>query len=435
MEDLMNKVTALSKRRGFIFPSSEIYGGFGGFWDFGPLGASVKNNIKRLWWHDFVTTREDMYGLDSSIILNPKTWEASGHTGPGFADPLCECKICHHRFRVDDLKEDKCPDCGGKLTAERKFNILVKTYIGPVEDTTCQAYLRGETAQGIFINFKNIIDTFHPKIPFGIAQIGKAFRNEITPGNFIFRSREFEQMEIEFFVKPGNDNEYFNSWRDTVFTWFTRVGLKKENLRRYDHPREKLSHYSKGTTDVEYRFPFGWSELQGTANRTNYDLTQHMKYSSADLTYQDESGEKYIPYVIEPSFGVERLLMALLVDSYSEEPDNEGIRTVLRLKPEIAPITIAVFPLLRNKEELVKAARGVYESLKDSYVVAWDDIGNIGKRYRRQDEIGTPWCITIDFKTLSDQTVTVRDRDSMKQERVKIKELISFFEERLKGKP
>ena len=427
----MEKVVSLSKRRGFIFPSSEIYGGFGGFWDFGPLGTAMKNNIKRIWWHDFVTAREDMYGLDSSIILNPKTWEASGHTGPGFADPLRECKACHHRFRADDLKEDKCPDCMGELTVERKFNILVKTFIGPVEDTSTQAYLRGETAQGIFINFKNILDTFHPKIPFGVGQIGKAFRNEITPGNFIFRVRELEQMEIEYFVKPGDDSKFFDVWRDTVLKWFINLGLNKDNLRRYDHPKEKLSHYSKGTTDVEYKFPFGWGELQGTANRTDYDLSQHMKYSGVDLTYQDEKGGKYIPYVIEPSFGVERLLMAILVDSYAEEPDNEGVRTVLRLKPQIAPITIAVFPLLRNKEELIKAARDVYESLKDTFTVAWDDIGNIGKRYRRQDEIGTPWCVTIDFETLSDGTVTVRDRDSMKQERLKTDELSTFFREKL----
>lgn len=427
----MEKVVSLAKRRGFIFPSSEIYGGFGGFWDFGPLGAAMKNNIKRIWWHDFVTAREDMYGLDSSIILNPKTWEASGHTGPGFADPLRECKKCHHRFRGDDLKEDKCPDCMGELTVERKFNILVKTFIGPVEDTSTQAYLRGETAQGIFINFKNILDTFHPKIPFGVGQIGKAFRNEITPGNFIFRVRELEQMEIEYFVKPGDDSKFFDVWRDTVLKWFINLGLNKDNLRRYDHPKEKLSHYSKGTTDVEYKFPFGWGELQGTANRTDYDLSQHMKYSGVDLTYQDENGSKYTPYVIEPSFGVERLLMALLVDSYAEEPDNQGIRTVLKLKPQLAPITVAVFPLLRNREELVKAAREVYEGLKDQFMVAWDDIGNIGKRYRRQDEIGTPWCVTIDYDTLKDDTVTVRDRDSMKQERVKVSELSMYFQEKL----
>lgn len=430
--NFLEKVVSLTKRRGFIFPSSEIYGGFGGFWDFGPLGVAMKNNIKRIWWHNFVTTREDMYGLDSSIILNPKTWEASGHTGPGFADPLRECKKCHHRFRGDDLKEDKCPDCEGELTTERKFNILVKTFIGPVEDTSTQAYLRGETAQGIFINFKNIIDTFHPKIPFGIGQIGKAFRNEITPGNFLFRSREFEQMEIEYFVKPGDDVKYFDYWRDTVFEWFTNLGLKKENLRRYDHPKEKLSHYSRGTTDVEYKFPFGWSELQGTANRTDYDLKQHIKYSGVDLSYQEENGEKYIPYVIEPSFGVERLFMAILADSYAEEPDKEGIRVILRLKPQLAPVTVAVFPLLRNREELVKAAREVYDGLKDQFMVAWDDIGNIGKRYRRQDEIGTPWCVTIDYDTLKDDTVTVRDRDSMKQERIKVNELSIHFQEKLK---
>lgn len=424
----MEKIVSLCKRRGFIFPSSEIYGGFAGFWDYGPLGTEMKNKIKSLWWKQMVQARDDIYGLDSSIILNPKVWEASGHTGSGFADPLRECKSCHHRFRGDDLKEDVCPDCGGSLTEERKFNILVKSFIGPVEDTSTRAYLRGETAQGIFINFQGIIDTFHPILPFGIAQIGKAFRNEITPGNFIFRSREFEQMEIEYFIRPGEDQKYYKYWIDITFDWFVGLGLKKNNLRLYEHPKEKLAHYSRGTTDVEYRFPFGWSELQGTANRGDYDLKQHATFSGYDLSYLDLiTKERFTPWVIEPSWGVERLLLAILVDAYAEEPDKDETRTVLRLSPKVAPITVAVFPLVSNKEEIVNKAKEVYKSLRASFATAFDDLGNIGKRYRRQDEIGTPWCVTIDYDTLKDDTVTIRNRDSMKQERYKIEELIPYF--------
>lgn len=431
MENLMDKITALCKRRGFIFPSSEIYGGFGGFWDYGPMGVELKNNIKKTWWHDFIDIREDMYGLDSAIILNPKVWEASGHTGPGFADPLKECKICHHRFRGDDLKENKCPDCAGELTEEKKFNILVKTFIGPIEDKSTQSYLRGETAQGIFINFKNIIDCFHPKLPFGIAQIGKAFRNEITPGNFTFRSREFEQMEIEYFINPDEDQKHFDAWRDTVFNWFLSLGLKKENLRRFDHPKEKLSHYSKGTTDVEYNFPFGWSELQGTANRTNYDLSQHTKYSGVDLSYQTETNEKIIPFVIEPSWGVDRLTLALLVDAYEEQEVNKETRTVLHLSPKLAPVKVAVFPLLANKEELVNIAKKIFDNLKYEFKTMLDTSGNVGKRYRRQDEIGTPYCVTVDFQSLEDSTVTIRDRDTMQQIRIKIEEIDNYVKEKL----
>jgi len=429
--NLLEKIVSLCKRKGFVFPSSDIYGGFGGFWDFGPLGVSLKNNLKKLWWQEFVEKRSDMYGLDSAIILNPKTWEASGHTGPGFADPLKECKTCHHRFRADDLKEEKCPDCSGELTKEKNFNILVKTFIGPVEDTSTQAYLRGETAQGIFINFKNILDVFHPKIPFGIAQIGKAFRNEITPGNYIFRSREFEQMEIEYFTRPDENDRYFNEWREIVFNWFLKIGLKKENIRRYDHPKEKLSHYSKGTTDVEYQFPFGWSELQGTANRTDFDLNTHMKYSGVDLSYKDESEKKFIPYVIEPSFGVERLILAILCDAYNEEEVKGEKRIVLKLRPDLAPYKVAVFPLVSNKPEIVDKAKSIYNSIKSDFMAVWDDIGNIGKRYRRQDEIGTPWCITVDYQTLEDGTVTVRDRDSMEQVRIKIEELKNYFNSKI----
>ncbi len=422
----MDKIVSLAKRRGFIYPSSEIYGGLAGFWDYGPLGIEIKNNLKNLWWDYFVRQRDDIYGLDSSIILNAKVWQASGHTGTGFSDPLRECKNCHHRFRGDDLKEEECPDCGGKLTEERKFNILVKTFIGPVEDTAALTYLRGETAQGIFINFKNILDNFHPKLPFGIAQIGKAFRNEITPGNFTFRSREFEQMEIEYFVEPAESESFFQKWVEEVYRWFLSVGLNKKNLRLFNHPKEKLAHYSKATCDVEYHFPFGWSELQGTANRTDYDLKQHSQYSGMDLAFKRADGSKIYPYVIEPSFGVDRLLLAILVDAYWE--DVKHSRIVLRFLPKIAPVKIAVFPLVANKSNLINKANQIYQKLRKLKLkVAWDDRGNIGKRYYSQDEIGTPWCVTVDFQTLKDNTVTVRERDTTKQERVKVDKLDSYF--------
>ncbi|MBI2029534.1 glycine--tRNA ligase [Candidatus Gottesmanbacteria bacterium] len=425
----MDKIVALTKRRGFVYPSSSIYGGFGGFWDFGPLGVELKNQIKKLWWDTFVRNRSDMYGLDSSIILNPKVWEASGHTGPGFADPLRECKKCHHRFREEDLKKDSCPDCGGDLMSPRSFNILVKTFIGSVEDTKATAYLRGETAQGIFINFKNIFDAFHPKLPFGIAQIGKAFRNEITPGNFFFRSREFEQMEIEYFVDPTLATSEFEKWVKQVFDWFILLGLKKENLRFFKHPQEKLAHYSKATTDIEYKFPFGWSEFQGTANRGDFDLMQHSKYSGKELMYQFQDGKKIFPYVIEPSFGVERLMLALLVDAYYEDTSNK--RVVLKLSPKVSPYQVAVFPLLANKPELVDKAQVVFNNLRKKYRVIFDGRGNIGKRYFAQDEIGTPYCVTVDFDTLEDNSVTVRDRDTTKQDRVSITKLDEYLNNKL----
>lgn len=425
----MDKIVALTKRRGFVYPSSDIYGGFGGFWDFGPLGVELKNQIKKLWWEEFVSRRTNIYGLDSSVILNPRVWEASGHTGPGFADPLRECKKCHHRFREDELKTMVCPDCEGELTEPRQFNILVKTFIGTVEDKKAAAYLRGETAQGIFINFKNIIDSFHPKLPFGIAQIGKAFRNEITPGNYFFRSREFEQMEIEYFVEPADANNEFNKWVDKVLKWFISLGLKKENLRQFEHPKEKLAHYSKGTTDVEYKFPFGWSELSGTANRGDFDLRTHSEHSGVDLQYQMPDGKKFFPSIIEPSFGVERLILALLIDSYFEDKENK--RVILKLHPKIAPYQVAVFPLLANKEELVSKAKEVFDSLGNIYRVVFDGRGNIGKRYFAQDEIGTPFCITIDFDTLEDNSITVRDRDTTKQERVSISDLDEYLRDKL----
>lgn len=427
MENLMGKIVALCKRRGFVFPSSEIYGGFGGFWDFGPLGVRLKNNLKNLWWQEMVGENDNIYGLDTAIILNPQVWQASGHTGPGFADPLKECKVCHHRFRQDDLKTNSCPDCQGQLTEEKKFNILVKTYIGHVEDKSTLSYLRGETCQGIFVNFGNILNTLRPKIPFGIAQIGKAFRNEITPGNFIFRSREFEQMELEFFVHPYEDKKWFAYWLEKRKKWYLSLGLKEENLRFYEHPKEKLAHYSKRTVDVEYHFPFGWGEIEGIANRQDFDLKNHSKNSGKDLSYQDQNGKRFFPYVIEPSTGPERMMLAFLVDGYREDKD----RVILGLHPKIAPYKAAVFPLLANKPELVKLAKTVYNELKKEMAVAWDDRGNIGKRYYSQDEIGTPWCITVDFDSLEKKDVTVRDRDTTKQERIKISQLKDYFQKQL----
>jgi len=428
--NLMEKVVSLCKRRGFVFPSSEIYGGIGGFWDFGPFGVELKNNIKTFWWKKIVQERDNVVGLDSTIIHNPKVWEASGHI-LSFTDPLRECKDCHLRFRADHLKDDKCTECGSKLTEAKQFNLMFETYVGSAKETASKAYLRPETCQGIFINFNNVVDTMQPKLPFGIAQIGKGFRNEITLGNFIFRDREFDMMELEYFVKPGEDEKQFDYWLKERMNWYLGLGFKKENLRFYEHPKKSLAHYSKRTVDIEYKYPFGWAELEGVANRTDFDLKNHAKFSGKDLRFQDEKGEKFFPYVIEPSVGVERIVLALLSESYREEKDKEGIRVVLSLNPKVAPVKVAVFPLLPNKPELVKVAKNIYEDLKTCFNVAWDDIGNIGKRYRRQDEIGTPWCLTIDFDTLKDKMVTVRDRDTMKQERIAIDKLKDFFQTNL----
>ncbi len=425
----MEKIVSLCKRRGFIFPGSEIYGGLGGFWDFGPLGVELKSNIKRLWWKELVQGRDDIIGLDSSIIHAPRVLEASGHA-TSFTDPLRECKSCHQRFRADKISGEKCPDCGGELTEVKQFNLMFSTSVGPVENGGLKTYLRPETCQGIFINFDNVLQTMHPKIPFGIAQIGKGFRNEITTGDFIFRDREFEMMELEYFVKPGEDEKWFDYWTEERMKWHLSLGLKKENLHFFEHPRESLAHYSKRTVDIEYNYPFGWSELEGIANRTDFDLKNHSKFSGRDLSFFDEKNkEKYVPYVIESSVGVERAALALLADAYREEPDKDGTRVVLGLSPKIAPIKAAVFPLVANKPPLVKKAKSIYDELKGQIdgLVAWDDIGNIGKRYRRQDEIGTPYCITIDYQTLEDETVTVRDRDTMKQERVEVSKLQDIF--------
>jgi glycyl-tRNA synthetase len=423
--DLMEKIVSLCKRRGFVYPGSEIYGGLANTWDYGPLGVELKNNLKRYWWKTFVQDREDIFGLDGGILLNPKIWEASGHI-QGFIDALVECKECHKRFRVDQIEgTTRCPECGGDFTAPKKFTPMFKTFIGPTEDSASMAYLRPETAQAIFVNFGNILNSFHPRIPFGIAQVGKAFRNEITLGNFIFRDLEFEQMEIEYFIEEKDWEKYFGQWKDSMEEWMISAGVKKENLRWRKHSQEELSHYSQRTEDLEYNFPLGgFKELCGLAYRTDYDLKNHAKFSGRDLSYKDqESGASFYPHVVEPSFGLERALLAILLSSYREDKN----RIIMQFKPQIAPVKVAVFPLLANKPELVKLARLVFNKLKNSFHSTWDDRGNIGKRYYAQDEIGTPWCITIDFQSLKDKTVTVRDRDTTKQERVGVDKLEEYF--------
>lgn len=431
----METFVSLCKRRGFVFQSSEIYGGVGGFWDYGPLGVELKNNIKRAWWKAVVQERDDVVGLDSAIIMNPRTWVASGHVET-FADPMVDCKSCKHRFRTDDIApgpsgQRRCPDCGGELTESRMFNLMFKTFVGPVEDEASIAYLRPETAQGIFVNFDNVLTTTRKKLPFGIAQIGKAFRNEITPGNFIFRDREFEQMEIEYFVMPGTDEEWHQRWIETRLEWWLSLGVRKENLRLREHSKEELSHYAKRTVDIEYDFPFaGFAEVEGIANRTDFDLTQHEKFSGRTLRYFDEAtGQHVVPYVIEPSMGVDRCFLTILIDAYDEEEVRGEKRVVLRLKPELAPIKVAVLPLSRN-EQLLPPARRVWDILRPHFMTQYDDAQSIGRRYRRQDEIGTPYCVTIDFETLEDDAVTIRHRDEMTQIRVPIPNLVSVLTEK-----
>ncbi|HYK29375.1 MAG TPA: glycine--tRNA ligase, partial [Streptosporangiaceae bacterium] len=441
--DRMETIVSLSKRRGIVYPSSEIYGGLRAAWDYGPLGVEIKNHVKRLWWQSMVTSRDDMVGLDSSVILAPEVWKASGHLTE-FTDPLTECQSCHYRFRADHLieaYEEKhdgkppehgladlaCPHCGtkGAFTEPRMFNGMLRTYLGATEDESGLAYLRPETAQGIFVNYKNVLQTSRKKLPFGIAQIGKSFRNEITPGNFIFRTREFEQMEMEFFVKPGTDEQWHEYWIDAREGWFLDLGVSKDNLRRYEHPAEKRSFYSKRTVDLEYRFDFPgseWGELEGLANRTDYDLGVHAKASGQDMTYLDESGERYIPYVIEPAVGVDRAMLVFLLEAYAEDvaPDAKGNlekRTVLRLDHRLAPVKVAVLPLSRNAD-LSPKARDVAATVRRHWNTEFDDAGAIGRRYRRQDEIGTPFGVTVDHQTLEDGTVTLRDRDKTTQERV-----------------
>jgi len=436
-ENLLEKIVSLCKRRGFVVQNSEIYGGLANSWDFGPLGVELKRNIKNLWWQEIVISRDDVCGLDSAILMNPKVWEASGHLS-GFTDPLVECKSCHYRFRADYLKEGKygevkvkdgkyfCPYCQGELTEERKFNLMFKTFLGPVEDTASIVYLRPETAQGIFVNFKYVLNVCRKKLPFGIAQIGKSFRNEITPSNFIFRIREFEQMELEYFVKPQEDEKWYHYWKEQRLNWFLKLGIKKENIRLREHQKTELAHYAKACTDIEYNFPFGWGELEGIANRQDYDLKNHQKYSQKDLSYYDEETKNsYFPYVIEPSLGVERSLLAFLCDSYQEEKTEKETRIVLKLNKLLAPIKLAILPLVKSNEKIRNKAENLYQSLKKDlpFLIFYDEVGSIGRRYRRQDEIGTPYCLTVDNQSLEDETITIRERDSMKQFRLHIKEL------------
>ncbi|MFA6459495.1 MAG: glycine--tRNA ligase [Candidatus Paceibacterota bacterium] len=435
-EELMDAVVSLSKRRGFIYQGSEIYGGLAGTWDYGPLGVALKNNIKRLWWKRFVEDRDDMHGFDAAIVMNQKVWEASGHAS-GFSDPLVECKKCQHRFRADQLTDTKkCPDCGGALGETRQFNMMFRTHVGAVEDETTISYLRPETAQGMFVNFKNILDTFHPTLPFGMAQIGKAFRNEIAPRDFLFRSREFEQMEIEYFIKPPTDakdeewKKIFDHLKDEMKAFMADVGLNMSKVHELEVADGERSHYSKRTIDFEFDFPFGKKELYGLAYRTDFDLKQHSEYSKADLSYYDEESKtRYIPHCIEPSFGLDRTVLAILSDAYTVDDLGGEKRIFLKLAPSIAPYRVAVFPLLKNKPQLVDKAREIYKMIKKVIPSAvFDDNGNIGKRYRRQDEIGTPYCVTIDFETLEKgNDVTIRDRDSGKQERVVEGDIVSFI--------
>nr|WP_297621925.1 glycine--tRNA ligase [Nocardioides sp.] len=457
----LDNVVSLAKRRGFVYPCGEIYGGTKSAWDYGPLGVELKENIKRQWWRFMVTRRDDVVGLDSSVILPTRTWEASGHLST-FSDPLTECQSCHKRFREDHLQEDyaakkgiddpdtvdinesvPCPNCGtrGAWTEPRNFNMMLKTYLGVIEDESGLHYLRPETAQGIFLNFANVVTSSRQKPPFGIAQMGKSFRNEITPGNFIFRTREFEQMEMEFFVKPGEDDEWFRYWIEERTRWYVDLGINPDNLRHYEHPQEKLSHYSKGTTDIEYRFGFSgrdFEELEGIANRTDFDLKQHSEFSGKDLSYYDQAAdERYLPYVIEPAAGLTRSLMAFLIDAYTEDeaPNTKGgvdKRVVLKLDPRLAPVKIAVLPLSRNAD-LSPKAKALAAELRQNWNVEFDDSGAIGRRYRRQDEIGTPFCVTVDFETLDDNAVTIRERDTMAQERVSLDGITRWFAERLVG--
>ncbi len=455
----MEKIVALAKARGFMFAGSEIYGGLANTWDYGPLGVEVKNNVKKAWWDAFIRTSPYNVGMDSAILMNPEVWVATGHVG-NFDDPLMDCKACKSRFRADKLIEDYmfengltpekpidgwtneemeqyieeknivCPQCGKHdFTPIRQFNLMFKTFQGVTEDAKAVVYLRPETAQGIFVNFKNVQRTTRKKIPFGIGQIGKSFRNEITPGNFTFRTREFEQMELEFFCKPGTDLEWYAYWKEFCMNWLYNLGLSKEHLRLRDHSPEELAFYSRGTSDIEYTFPFGWGELWGIADRTDYDLMRHQEHSGEDMSYFDQvSGERYVPYCIEPSLGADRVTLAFLCEAYDEEELEGGdVRTVLRFSPKLAPVKVAVLPLSKKLNE---KAEEVFSLLSAHYAAQYDDTGSIGKRYRRQDEIGTPYCVTVDFDTLEDGTVTIRHRDSMEQERRPISELLSYFSDK-----
>jgi glycyl-tRNA synthetase len=428
--DLMEKIVSLAKRRGFVYPGSEIYGGLSNSWDFGPVGVELRKNIKDLWWNTFVRQREDMVGLESTIIMSPRVWEASGHV-EGFSDPLVECKSCHTRYRSDHVNlTEACPNCKELNWSEvRNFNMMFQTFIGPVHDDKALAHLRPETAQGMFVDFKNILSSNPRRLPFGVGQIGKAFRNEITTGNFLFRLRELEQMEIEYFIREENWQESFEMWRKEFWRWFDLVGIDSSKVHENEIGDGDRAHYSKRTIDFEFDFPFGTKELYGLAYRTNYDLTKHQMHSGQDLSYTDpDTNEKFLPHVIEPTWGVDRTFLTVLLSAYTED----GERIYLKLKPQIAPYKVAVFPLVKNKPELVSKAREIYDNLKKSMNVVWDDRGNIGKRYYAQDEIGTPWCVTVDYQSLEDQTVTVRDRDTATQVRMGISQLDSYFREKLK---
>jgi len=453
MQNLMPKIISLAKRRGFIFPSSEIYGGFGSCYDFGPLGVEMKNNIKKAWWDEMTKNQENIVGLDAAILMSPKVWQASGHLTAGFADELVECKSCHKRFKVDEIEGQtrdrlgtvpgqslKCPECGGELTEPRKFNLMMRTFVGPVENEAALTYLRAETCQGIYMNYENVLNSMRLKIPFGMAQIGKVFRNEITTKNFIFRIREFEQMEMEWFCRPKEAEKYFDFWKKERLNWYLNLGLKKENLREREVSEKELPHYSIRTVDIEYKFPFGWGELEAINNRGDWDLSNHSKCSGKDLRYVDEEKKKkYFLYIVETSGGIDRVFLALLCDAYQEikggrtkttKPTKE-VEILLKLDKKIAPIKVAVLPLVRNKPEIVKKAKEVYQLLKPHFVCQYDELGSIGRRYRRQDEIGTIYALTIDFESLKQEDLTVRDRDTMKQERVKIKDLIKVLKEKL----
>ncbi len=426
----MEKIVSLAKRRGFIFQSSEIYGGINSCYDYGPLGIEMKKNIKELWWKSMVYERDDIEGIDASILMHPKVWEASGHV-EGFSDPLVDCKICKSRFREDQIDTAKpCPVCGNResFTESRQFNLMFKTFMGPLEDSASVIFLRPETAQGIYVNFHNVREAARQKLPFGIAQIGKAFRNEITPGNFTFRTREFEQMEMQFFVYPGEDDKWYEYWKEKRMSWYERLGLPADKLRFHPHGDNELAHYAKSATDIEYQFPFGWQEIEGVHNRTDFDLGRHKEYSGKDLRYYDDQlKEKFIPYVIETSIGCDRTLLTCLIDAYTEEEE----RVVLKLAPSIAPIKVAVFPLV-NRDGMPEIAQNICSELRGDYRVFYDSSGSIGRRYRRQDEAGTPFCLTVDTETLENKTVTVRYRDSMEQKRVDINNLKSFLAEELK---
>ena len=428
-ENLMDKIASLCKRRGFIFQGSDIYGGLSNTWDYGPYGVELKNNLKRAWWKACVYERDEVFGMDAAILMHPRVWEASGHV-ENFFDLKSDCKLCKKRFKSADLKDKlQCPECKGELTESRPFNLMFKTHQGPIEDASNIIHLRPETAQGMFVNFLNILDSKHPKLPFGLAQIGKSFRNEITPGNFTFRTREFEQMEIEYFCRPLEADKIYETWVEERFNWYLNLGIKKENLRKRQHDSDELAHYAKACTDIEYNFPFGWSELEGIANRTDFDLKQHSKFSAKELQYfDDQRKERFYPYIIEPSGGVDRSVLAILVDAYHEEKVKEDTRVVLKLNKELMPTKVAVLPLLRNRSEIIELAKNIAKDLKKSLVTVYDDTGAIGKLYRRQDEVGTLFCVTVDVQSLEDKQVTVRNRDTMQQERIsqdKLKEYLT----------